>query len=146
MVVTSMRRFFVSGRATPASHSWKWAMTAFFFSRQTNCNRVSREKTRKLNNRTYLAEEPSDEIAKDNGVIGLVVVVGGGNGGNVPQVRLPLVLVVAGRFEVKQKHARGTLDEPSPVDDVDAAVLHRLDSRGELRVGGLDLLHLHCGL
>ena len=121
-------------------------MTAFFFSRQTNCIRVSREQTRKLNNRTYLAEEPSDEIAKDNGVIGLVIVVRGWDGGNVPQVRLPLVLVVAGRFEVKQKDPRSTLDEPSPVHNVDAAILHGLDSGGKLRVGGLDLLNLHRSL
>src|SRR5690242_12971436 len=123
MVVTSIMRFFVNGSATPASHSWKWAITAFFFSRQTNCKHVSTEQTKNHTIRTYLAKEPSDEIAKDDGVIGLVVVVGRWNGGNVPEVRFPFILVVAGRLEVKQKHARGTLDEPSPVDDVDAAVL-----------------------
>lgn len=121
-------------------------MTAFFFSRQTNCNQVSREKTRKLSNRTYLAEEPSDEIAKDNGVIGLVVVVGGWDRGNVPQIRLPLVLVVGGRFEVKQKDAGSTLNKPSPVDNVDATILHGLYSGGKLKVGGLDLLNLHRSL
>jgi hypothetical protein len=121
-------------------------MTAFFFSRQTNCNHVSREQTRKANNRTYLAEEPSDEIAKDNGVIGLVVVVGGWDGGNVPQIRLPLVLVVASRFEVKQKDPGSTLNKPSPVNNVDAAILHGLDGGGKLRVGGLNLLNLHRSL
>lgn len=146
MVVTSMRRFLVRGRATPASHSWKWAMTAFFFSRQTNCNHVSREKTSRLENRTYLAEEPSNEIAKDNSVIGLVVVVGGRDGGNVPQVRLPLVLVVGGRFEVKQQDARSTLNKPSSVDNVDASIFHGLDGGGKLRVGGLNLLNLHRSL
>ena len=40
-VVTSIFLLFVRGRATPASHSWKWAMTAFDFSWQTNCGCVS---------------------------------------------------------------------------------------------------------
>lgn len=40
---------------------------------------------------TYFSEEPCDNVSKDNGFVGLVVVGWRGDTGEVPEISLPLV-------------------------------------------------------
>jgi hypothetical protein len=91
---------------------------------------------------TDLPEEPCDEVAKDDGLVGLVVIVGRRNGGNVPQIGLPLVHVTVCRLCVEEEDSGCALDQPAPIQDSDAAVFHGLDGRSKLGVGGLHGLDL----
>jgi len=62
-----------------------------------------------------LAEEPSYDITKDDGLVGLVIVWRGRNPSKVPKISLPLVHPVVAASGVKEENERCALDEPSTV-------------------------------
>lgn len=95
---------------------------------------------------TYLAKKPSYEVPKDDRVGCFVVTGRRGDRRNVPQIRLPLVGVLMGRLDVDEKDPRCALNQPSSVQNIDAAVSHGLDSRSKLRDGGLQFLDFDSGL
>lgn len=92
---------------------------------------------------THFPKEPSDEVAEDDGLVGLAVVGRGGNAGEVPQIRLPLVEPAHDAPGVEEQHPRTALDEPSAVEELDALVPHALE--GALHLGRLwlDRFDLH---
>jgi hypothetical protein len=89
----------------------------------------------------YLAQEPGDKIAEEDGFVGLGVVLGCRNSSYIPEVAFPFVDAVPNAARVKEQHPRGALYEPATIDVFDTAFFHRSKRRGELgRVGfgGLD--------
>lgn len=96
--------------------------------------------------RAYLSEEPGDEVAKDDGLVGLVVAGGRGDTGDVPEVALPLVQVAVGSLGVEEQDAGSALDQPAAVHVANATVLHGLEGGGELGGVGLHLFHLDGSL
>jgi hypothetical protein len=95
---------------------------------------------------TYLSQEPCDQVAKDDGFVGLRVAGRRGDTGNRPQIALPLVEVSVGSAGVEQEHAGSAINQPSAVQGLDAPVGHRLDGGDEGRVFGFYLLDLDGGL
>jgi hypothetical protein len=148
IVVTSMRRFLHNGRATPASHSWKWAITAFSFSWATNWELLARH-TQLTRWTSYLSQEPCNEIAEDYGLVGFGISRRRGDGSSIPQIRLPLIHEFICGFCIDQQHSWSSLDQPAAVYYTNPPLLHGLDCGFELGVcwgKGLDLdgsLQLH---
>lgn len=73
---------------------------------------------------SYLAQEPSDQITKDDGLVCLVIAYWGGNAGAVPQISLPLIQVLVGSLGVEEQDSGGALDEPSTIKHTNSPVLH----------------------
>ncbi len=122
-------------------------MTAFFFSWLTNyrggaVSRLILESAQCKQQSTNLPEKPRNEVAKDNGLVGLIVVVGRRDGSSIPQVSFPLVHVAVCRLGVEEEDSGGTLDQPAPIQYANATLLHGLDCRREFGVGGLHLFDL----
>jgi len=118
-------------------------MTARFVSWQTY---YDRQRAIHEQWHTYLAEEPSDKVSKDNCFVGLVVAIRAGNAGNVPKITLPLVQESVGGGGVEEQDARGTLNQPAAVESSHASVVHGLYGGGKMRVFGLELLDLDGSL
>src|SRR5688500_6718553 len=95
---------------------------------------------------SHLSEEPRDQVAEDDGLVGFVVIWWGWNAGNVPQVRLPLVHELVGRLGVDQKYPWGALNEPTTIEDADATIPHRRNGSCQLRTRRLQLLNLDRSL
>lgn len=102
--------------------------------------------TRLTTRATHLSEEPRNEVAKDDSLVGLGVSCGGRDGGGIPQVGLPLVEEAVPGLGVNQQHAGGTLDQPAAVDYADSPLLHGLDGGAQLGVRGREGLDLDGGL
>ena len=60
----------------------------------------------------YLGDEPDGEEAEDNGVVGLLVLVGHADVCALPQLTLPLVQFPRRRPDVEQRHLGVALDQP----------------------------------
>lgn len=95
--------------------------------------------------RDVLAQEPRDEVPEHDRLVRLMVVRWGRDAREVPEVALPLVEEVVCAAGVEEQDARRALDEPSPVQDLDPARTHRLDSLFQGLVGGFLGLDLHRG-
>ena len=95
--------------------------------------------------KTHVAEEPGDEITKDNGLVCLVVIWGTGNAGKVPQITLPLIKTRIHRASVKEQHMRISLDKPATVESLYALRLHGLEGRSKVAICGVLRLNLHRG-
>jgi hypothetical protein len=80
---------------------------------------------------THLAEEPRDNVPKDNSLIRLVIIRRTGNTRQIPKIRLPLIQPIVARSSIKQEYSGCSFDKPSTVDQLDASVSHRLDTVGE---------------
>lgn len=100
-------------------------------------------KTRVENSKTHIAQEPSDEVAKDDGLVCLVVVGRAGDASEVPEIGLPLVEAGVHAAGIKEKDLGVALDEPATVESLDALGLHGLESGSEMGVTGLLWLDLH---
>jgi len=91
---------------------------------------------------SYLAQEPGHQVSKENRLVGLMVIWWGRDPGHVPEIALPLVELVVDGASVEQQDLGCALDQPATVQELDAALLHRLEGQTQLgRVGfeGLDL-------
>lgn len=146
MVVTSMRRFFVKGRATPASHSWKCAMTAFVFSWHTYCVLLAQHRSWYSPAGTYLSKEPGDKVTEDDCFICFIVTRGRRNGSQIPEVRFPLIQVSIRGFGVNQDDPWSSFNQPAPVKYTDTAISHRLDGSSQLWDGWFELLDFDSSL
>jgi hypothetical protein len=93
-------------------------------------------------NSTHLAQEPRNQVAKDNGLIGLGITRRRRNASTRPQVALPLIQISVSGARVKQQHPRGTVNQPPTINRLDAPVVHRLDGRNHGRVLGLQFFDL----
>jgi hypothetical protein len=105
----------------------------------------------------HLAKEPRNEVSKDNRLVGLRIARRRRDACGGPQVALPLVEPAVARASVEKEHSRRAVNEPTSVERLDAALLHRLDCSYEGRIlwfYGLDLdgglavcqcWHPHCG-
>ena len=144
IVVTSILRFLVRGKATPASHSWKCAMTAFFRSCETNYITLASPLLKFFF--AYLAQKPRYQISKNDGLIRLVIAHRGWDASSIPQVRFPLVQPSVTRLCVDKQDPRSTFNEPSAVDHVNTAGLHRSDRLRQLGVGRCERLDFDGGL
>lgn len=89
------------------------------------------------------AEEPRDEVAKDDGFVGFVVVWWGWDASQVPQVALPLVQSVVFAARVEKEDFGCTFDQPAAVEDLDALVAHALDGADHGRVRRLARFDFH---
>lgn len=94
----------------------------------------------------YLAEEPSDEVAKDNSLVGLVVVGWGRDAGQGPQIAFPLIQFVVARPSIKQEDTGSSIDQPTTVKSLDATVIHRLDGGSHGWITGLKLFDFDSSL
>lgn len=94
----------------------------------------------------YLAKEPSNNVAKYNGFVGLIITGWGGDTGGGPEVALPLVEISVGRFGVEEQDAGGAVDEPPTVERFDASAIHSLNGLDEARVLGCKLFNLDLSL
>jgi len=120
-------------------------MTARFFSWYTYCAVVSaRFGVRRSS--THLAQEPGNQVAKDDGLVGLGIARRRGDASTRPQVALPLIQVSIGGARVEQKDARSAINQPPAIDGLDAPVVHRLDRRRHGQVLGLEFFDLDCDL
>lgn len=90
---------------------------------------------------THFSKEPSDNVAEDNCLIGLVIIGRGGDSSQVPKIRLPLVQSVIARPSVKQEDSGSTFDKPSTIDELDASFSHGGDRIGERGSGGSKYQH-----
>jgi hypothetical protein len=95
---------------------------------------------------SYLAQEPRNEVTKDNCLVGLGVARRRRNAGSCPQVALPLVEPPVTGARVEEQDARSTVDQPSTVESLDAALIHGLDGRLESGIFGLEDFDLDLGL
>ena len=95
---------------------------------------------------TYLAEEPGYKVAKDNGLVRLLVAWGRRDARHVPEISLPLVHVGIGGLGINEQDARGSFYEPASIHYANAALLHGVDGGNQLRRGGLNFFHLNSGL
>lgn len=96
--------------------------------------------------RDELSQEPRDEVSKHHRLVGLVVTRRRRDAGRVPQIRLPLVQELVCSLCVDQQDARGTLDQPAPIDDADAALLHGGDGGSESGIRRRQRLDLDSSL
>lgn len=94
----------------------------------------------------HLSQEPGDEIAKDNGLVRLLVVLRRRNAGHIPEICLPFVHVAVCCLSVDKQYARCALDKPATVQNADSAIPHGLDRFREFRYGRLELFDLDGGL
>jgi len=77
-------------------------------------NRLIKESTK-----THVAEEPGDEITKDNGLVCLVVIWGTGNASKVPEIALPLIKTRIHRAGIEKQHMRISLNKPATIESLD---------------------------
>lgn len=91
---------------------------------------------------SYLSQKPRDQVAKDNGLVGLGVAGRRGDSRRGPEIALPLVEPAVAGAGVEEEHAWGAVNQPSAVEHLDAAVVHRLHGRDQGRVLGLNGLDL----
>lgn len=73
----------------------------------------------------YLSQEPSYQVAKNNGFICFLVSNRCRYSCNTPQICFPLIQATPYTSSVKQQHPRSTLNEPSAIQEFDATRLHR---------------------
>ncbi len=95
---------------------------------------------------TYLSEEPGDEVAKNDSFVGLMIIRGRGDSGNIPEIALPLVEELVAGAGVDEQDTRSPFDQPAAVHQMDAAAPHRIHSRLDLKVFGLHLFDFNIGL
>lgn len=65
---------------------------------------------------THLPQEPSDDVAEDNRLIGLMVVGRSWDASEVPKVTLPFVQPGVLATGVEQDDLGGAFDQPSPIE------------------------------
>lgn len=108
----------------PACHSWKCPMTLGLSPRlSVNCKKWTLKEIKRLHwwavcwtagwAAADLFEEPGDEAAQDERVVGLSVVVGQADVAGLPQIPLPAVQVPGCWADVKQDHVGAALDQPA---------------------------------
>lgn len=73
---------------------------------------------------TYLSEEPRDEIAKDNSLVGLGITWRRGDATNRPQIAFPLVQIIVCGACVKEKDSRCSVDQPTAIKGLDSSIVH----------------------
>ena len=95
---------------------------------------------------SYLAQEPCNEVSKDDGLVSLRIARRRGNTGGRPEVALPLVKPPVAGTGVEEKHTWGAVNQPASVQHLDAALVHGLDGSDQSRVLGLNWLYLNSGL
>jgi hypothetical protein len=86
---------------------------------------------------THLSQEPSRQVSQQDRLVRLRVVWGRRNARQVPQVSLPFVKTVPHRSGVEEEDLGSALDEPSTIEELDAAVAHRGEGADEGGVGGV---------
>ena len=67
-----------------------------------------------------LAQEPSDKVPEDDGVVCLHVVLRRGDARNVPEVAFPFACAVEGGPNIQQKDGGAALCEPAAIEIVDS--------------------------
>lgn len=77
------------------------------------CSHKWRQEERGDDKRADLFEEPGNQGAQDECVVGLSVVVGQADAAGLPQVTFPAVQVPGCRTDVKQDHIGAALDQPA---------------------------------
>lgn len=95
---------------------------------------------------TYLSKEPRDEVAKDNGLVGLGITWRRGNATNRPQIALPLVQIIVCSARVEKEDPRGSINQPAAIKGLDSSIVHRLDGVAKGRGGRVEFFDLDRGL
>lgn len=95
---------------------------------------------------TYLSKEPGDEVSKDDCLVCLVVTGRRRNGGEIPQIRFPLIQVSIRGLGVDQDDPWSSFNQPAPVKYTDTAISHGLDGSGQLWDSWLELLDFDSSL
>lgn len=95
--------------------------------------------------KTNLAEEPGDDIAEDNSFVCFVIVGGAWDAGEVPEIALPFVSLGVHAACVEEQDVGSTVDEPSAVKGLDAAIAHDCEGGDEVGIVRLFLIDLHGG-
>lgn len=90
----------------------------------------------------YFSQEPCNQVAEYDGLVGFRVTWRRGDSRNRPQVALPLVQVSVRSAGIEEKDSRCTVDEPSSVQGLDAPIGHGLDGSDKSRVLWFYLLDL----
>jgi len=75
---------------------------------------------------TYLSQEPRDDVAEDDRLVGLVVVGRGWDASKIPKVTLPFVQPGVLTTGVEQDDLGGAFNQPSPIEQDHAFSAHRL--------------------
>jgi len=79
----------------------------------------SENKLIKESAKTHVAEEPGDEITKDNSLVCLVVIWGTWNASKVPEIALPLIKTRIHRAGIEKQHVRISLYKPATIESLD---------------------------
>lgn len=114
-----------------------------------SCNILSMiiSKRARLRNidQAYISQEPGDEVAQDNGLVGFLVTGWAWNARQIPEIRLPLVEFVIHAPSIEEQDVGIALNEPSPIEDLASLGAHRLNRSCDMLVCGLLSLDFHGG-
>ena len=94
---------------------------------------------------THFAQEPGDDVAEDNGLIGLVVVGRSWDASKVPEVTLPFIQPRILASSVEQDDLGSALDQPPSIKQDHAFSAHGLYGSTEEGVRWFLWLDLHRG-
>jgi hypothetical protein len=74
-----------------------------------------------------------------------VVIGRAGDTSGGPEIALPFVELVVTGASVEEQDTRGTINQPSSIQGLDAPVVHALDCSDQRRISRLHLFHLNRG-
>ncbi len=92
---------------------------------------------------TYLAQEPSDDVAEDDGFVCFVIIWGCGDACEVPEVPFPLVEANVLAAGIEQEDVGVSLNKPSAVKGFHACGSEGVESACKVWVRGFLSLYLH---
>lgn len=91
----------------------------------------------------YLSQEPSDDVAEDDCLVGFVIVWRSGDTCEIPKVAFPLVETNVLAAGIEQQDVRVALDEPAAVEGFDTSCSERLEGTCEMGILWFLGLYLH---
>lgn len=71
-----------------------------------------------LKETSYFGKEPSSEESKDDGIVGLMVMLRHSNVRTIPQLPLPFIQLPCSRVDVKEDDVRIALNQPTTVQNL----------------------------
>lgn len=103
----------------------------------------------KIAQNSYLSQEPSHQIAENDGLVRFVVGIWGWDTSSSPQVSLPFVEPSVPSSGIDEEYPWGTLNEPSTIHQLNASFshsVHCVQQRTWLRVDLLDFDSSLCSI
>ena len=90
-----------------------------------------------------LAEEPCDDVSKNDTLVRFVIAGGCWNPCQVPEIAFPFVQAMILATGIEEKNVGIAVDKPAAVEALDALHTHRFEGASDVGVGWLLCFHLH---